>query len=102
MTGSAWPNQWGADRRHVELNSYAKHTYVHQQKNKKPKAIGSRQQQGKGEHEPTDPSSGCSAGGDITSSLTDASMACRDNSSNSSRARDKQDGKHRREGGGTG
>lgn len=36
-----------------------------------------------GEHGPTDPSSGDSAGGDITSSLTAASMACRGISSSS-------------------
>lgn len=43
---------------------------------------------GQGEHEPRDPSSGDSAGGDITSSLTDASMACRGISSSSCRARE--------------
>jgi hypothetical protein len=28
LSGSPWPNQRGADRRHVELNSYAKHKYL--------------------------------------------------------------------------
>ena len=87
LSGSAWPNQRGTDGRHVELNSYAKHKYVNI--NKRIKTKGNRKQPGKGEHEPTDPSSGHSAVGDITSSLTHASMACKDNSSNSWRAQRK-------------
>lgn len=75
----SWPHERGADRRHVELHSCR---IPHQNTNKislatlhKAKAPTAAIERATA-HEPMDPSSGNSAGGDITSSLIDASMAC--------------------------
>ena len=79
-------NRWGQ----VELNSYAVYKYVNT--NKRNKNNGNRKQQGKGEHEPTDPSPGrhhleLDRRDHVLQrqfvQLSSATMAYKDNSSNS-------------------
>ena len=70
----SWSYKRGADRRHVKLHSCGstvKLVKLYRAESPPAAAATGRARA----HEPKDPSSGVSAGGDITSSLIDASMA---------------------------
>jgi hypothetical protein len=66
------PDKWRTDGGHVELNSCTNTDILATGENNNNNAAAEAQ----GSNEPTDPSSGDSAGGDITSSLIDVSIAC--------------------------
>jgi hypothetical protein len=66
------PDKWRTDGGHVELNSCTNTDILATGENNNNNATAEAQ----GSNEPTDPSSGDSAGGDITSSLIDVSIAC--------------------------